>query len=661
MSKRFLILAVIVLWPTLVVGQQPVTVAGTATVTATNLDVQSGGADLATSTQGAAIQTAIEILDNIVSGSGVNVSQINGVAVSMGVGASGTGTQRVASLIHDGTDTALVNGDNGGSLQVSDSAGGVYLPLIAAAAVAEDQPFSNGGTGLVIHCVRTDSLAGSSDTDGDVEPCKTAATGAIWTVDANSAAQTTALQLIDNAVSGSGFNITQLGGAAIPMTTTQADNLSNTLDSLNTTGFTYVYDGTTWDRWTGAVTNAGLTELAAAINSNLVDVNIVSGAGSGGTAVADDADFTAGTTSFTPTGGFYQSSVTACTDGDTCAVGITAQRTMKMTPFSSAGAELTLSEDWTVGTAIGTTAPGGVATYADFDGSALPTITNVDTEGEAVPIAASLKGVQYMMLVSEDGSLQYGTSTTPLVVDLGTNNDVTVTGSVTANAGTNLNTSALLTTSAHDAALGTAGSADTQVRTVQGIASMTPLLVNPGTATTFGIYVEDAPETAGANLSLAGSVRRDTAASSATTAGDNATINTDALGLAWTRQLDPCSGVAKTYIPIDIVTATTTEITPSLAGASNHYYVCSINLGPTAGAQNVALVDDDSDNCASVTSGVAGGTTAGEGWNAAANGGLAFGNGGSSIARTNGTNRVLCLVTSAAVQVSGVITVVAAP
>ena len=55
---------------------------------------------------------------------------------------------------------------------------------------------------------------------------------------------------------------------------------------------------------------------------------------------------------------------------------------------------------------------------------------------------------------------------------------LTVSGTVTANAGTNLNTSALLTTTAHDAAFGTAGSADAQVRTVQGVASMTPLLVD---------------------------------------------------------------------------------------------------------------------------------------------------------------------------------------
>lgn len=59
---------------------------------------------------------------------------------------------------------------------------------------------------------------------------------------------------------------------------------------------------------------------------------------------------------------------------------------------------------------------------------------------------------------------------------------ITNTPTVTANAGTNLNTSALLTTSAHDAAFGTAGSADAQVRTVQGIASMTPLQVQSNSA-----------------------------------------------------------------------------------------------------------------------------------------------------------------------------------
>lgn len=46
-------------------------------------------------------------------------------------------------------------------------------------------------------------------------------------------------------------------------------------------------------------------------------------------------------------------------------------------------------------------------------------------------------------------------------------------------------------------------------------------------------YAEDAAETTAAMLAMCGSVRRDTAASSAGTTGDNATINTDATGNLW--------------------------------------------------------------------------------------------------------------------------------
>lgn len=54
----------------------------------------------------------------------------------------------------------------------------------------------------------------------------------------------------------------------------------------------------------------------------------------------------------------------------------------------------------------------------DFDGAALPNAAGA--ENDQVLGAATLSGVQLMMLVSEDGSLQYGTSTTPLVVGDGT-------------------------------------------------------------------------------------------------------------------------------------------------------------------------------------------------------------------------------------------------
>lgn len=49
------------------------------------------------------------------------------------------------------------------------------------------------------------------------------------------------------------------------------------------------------------------------------------------------------------------------------------------------------------------------------------------------------------------------------------------------------------------------------------------------------VRTEDAAETAATGMMVVGSVRRDTAASSAGTSGDNATINTDSIGALWTR------------------------------------------------------------------------------------------------------------------------------
>ncbi len=119
--------------------------------------------------------------------------------------------------------------------------------------------------------------------------------------------------------------------------------------------------------------------------------------------------------------------------------------------------------------------------------------------------------IQYTLLAGE--TLEWGEDDNFRVIDASGQ----IKSVVTANAGTNLNTSSLLTTTAHDAAFGTAGSADTQVRTVQGISSMTPLLVNPGTASNFGVYAESSAHSSGDNLSLAGVVQQ---SSDAALAGD---------------------------------------------------------------------------------------------------------------------------------------------
>lgn len=135
---------------------------------------------------------------------------------------------------------------------------------------------------------------------------------------------------------------------------TGADNITNNADALQVAAFNYVHDGTNWDRWAGAVD----TEATAAATLQDNTPNPTTGA---------------------------MASYMMCFDGSTWD-------------------RCTVAVDWTIGTAIGTTGPGGMAVYSDFDGSALPTATNVDTEGEGVPIAASIKGVQYSMLTNEDGS-----------------------------------------------------------------------------------------------------------------------------------------------------------------------------------------------------------------------------------------------------------------
>jgi hypothetical protein len=124
--------------------------------------------------------------------------------------------------------------------------------------------------------------------------------------------------------------------------------------------------------------------------------------------------------------------------------------------------------------------------------------------------------------------------------------------------------------------------------------------------------------------------------------------------------VDPCEREARTQYRVDIVTATTVEI--AAAVASEFYYICSVNL-LTAGANNVAIIEDDSaTNCPSPSAGVStGGTTAAEGYNFAANGGIVVGNGQKWVMKTTTANRSFCIITSGAFQLSGTITFVSAP
>lgn len=121
---------------------------------------------------------------------------------------------------------------------------------------------------------------------------------------------------------------------------------------------------------------------------------------------------------------------------------------------------------------------------------------------------------------------------------------------------------------------------------------------------------------------------------------------------------DPCQGTVKVYTPISMTTATTLRIVPPAVGKRT--YICHLTL-TSAAADNIAIVEGTGGTCGTGTAGVIGGTTATNGPNFAANGGLAIGNGGFAVGATAGTNVDLCVITSAATPLAGVIASVQAP
>lgn len=151
---------------------------------------------------------------------------------------------------------------------------------------------------------------------------------------------------------------------------------------------------------------------AIALNaSGQVLVEIAAGAGSGGTAAADDADFTAGTTSGTPVMGVYESSPTSVTDGDLGTVGITQTRAMKVAIASGgiAGA--------VVDSVAGATDEGVLAVAVRDD--ALATLTPVD--GDYTQLRTNARGAQWVALDStaaQTVTLAAGTATNEIVGDV---------------------------------------------------------------------------------------------------------------------------------------------------------------------------------------------------------------------------------------------------
>lgn len=211
-------------------------------------------------------------------------------------------------------------------------------------------------------------------------------------------------------------------------------------------------------------------------------------------------------------------------------------------------------------------------------------------------------------------------------------------------------------TAAKQPALGTAGSPSTDVLTVQGATSMTALKVD-GSATTqpvSGTVTVQQSTASSLKVDLSGTganttaIKVDNSAVTQPISGSVSISGTPSVSISGT-VADPCQANAKSFAVINL-TANTQIITAG--GAGTRTYFCSLNLIASA-ATNVALVEGTGTTCATGITGMAGGSTAATGWNFAANGGIALGNGAASVMATAGTAKNVCILVSAANQISG--------
>lgn len=311
---------------------------------------------------------------NSTDGALVNLGANNDVTLgaALPAGTNNIGDVDIASLPDEGQQTmansisvaiasnqsAIPVSDNSGSLTV-DNAGTfavqesgaalTALQLIDNLVTTEDTASANGDSGLVPFARRTATPANQSGTDGDYEPLQMSA-GRLWTsavVDTALPAGTNNIGDVDIASIAAGDNnIGNVDVVTLPSIPAGTNNIGD-VDVLSVVPGT---SATSLGKAEDAAHGGGDTGVMAMgvrrdANTSLVDtdgdyapfqvdsagslkVAIISGAGSGGTAMTDDAAFTAGTTSITPAGGVYQATPDQVNDGDGGALRMTIRRAL---------------------------------------------------------------------------------------------------------------------------------------------------------------------------------------------------------------------------------------------------------------------------------------------------------------------------------------------
>lgn len=176
--------------------------------TATGLEVvQPTAADLnMTEASAANILTAVQLIDDAIAGSEMQVDIVTLPALV--AGSANIGDVDVLSVIPGVTATSLGK--------------------------AEDAAHTSGDVGVMALTVRQDTAAALGTTDADYQPLITDASGRLHVLDANSGAIKTAVELIDNAITGNEMQVDVITMPSVTVTATDLDirDLTSASDSV---------------------------------------------------------------------------------------------------------------------------------------------------------------------------------------------------------------------------------------------------------------------------------------------------------------------------------------------------------------------------------------------------------------------------------------------
>lgn len=263
-----------------------------------------------------AIQTAVEIIDNAISGSEM---QVDIVSSALPTGAATAAKQ--PALGTAGTPSADV-------ITVQGNASGTALPVSASSL-----PLPSGAS------TESTLSAASAKLPATLGQKAMTASMAVVLASDQSTVPVSLASVPSHAVTNAGTFATQESGAAL--TALQLiDNLVLAEDAVHGSGDPGVQAlAVRQDANAAFAADGDYTPLQTDSNGSL-KVAIISGAGSGGTASTDDAAFTAASGSGTPMMGFVTSD--SVDSGDVGVIGMLANRQVKVTLFDSGGTELSV-------------------------------------------------------------------------------------------------------------------------------------------------------------------------------------------------------------------------------------------------------------------------------------------------------------------------------